>query len=50
MATKLEQEIMKFYEDIASYLDASKNIQPPININFDPFLFLLWRLNKNDNE
>ena len=40
----LKEEIIQFLTDIRSWVDASKEIVGDRNINFNPELFLLWKL------
>ncbi len=40
----LKEEIIQFLTDVRSWMDASKEIVGDRNINFNPELFLLWKL------
>ncbi len=40
----LEEEIIQFLTDIRSWFDKSKEIVGNRNINFNPELFLLWKI------
>ncbi len=40
----IEEEITEFMDELEEWVSASKRIQT--KFNFDPSLFLLWRLNK----
>ncbi len=40
----MDEEIMEFMEELEEWIASSRRL--PSKFNFDPTLFLLWRLNK----
>lgn len=40
----IEEEIQEFMEELEEWMSASRRIQT--KLNFDPYLFLMWRMAK----